>query len=61
MAKDLKKDTKKLVRRIQNKLTSFFRFRGIGKGKFNLAHFTILLLIVSFLCYLFWFSLIKKN
>ena len=60
MAKDLKKETKRLVQRIKYKMTSFFRFNGIGKGKYNLAHFTILLLIASFLCYSFWFYLIKK-
>lgn len=61
MAKNFKKETNKLVKRMQYKLTSLFRFRGIGKGKYNLAHFTILLLIASFLCYSFWFYFIKKN
>lgn len=61
MSNNPKKDVKKLANRMTRKLMSFFRFEGIGKGKFNMFYFYTFSLIFFFLCYLFWFYFVRKT
>lgn len=61
MAKDTKKETKKVLNRFKRNILSLFTIPTHGHNNFNMFHFILVSGLFFFLCYIFWFNFIKQR